>query len=91
MKVHISNPIDIRSAPTGLCGTQISVTPEEIEGPNGIEISVKGFKGNPADDVPTQVFIEVYEGKLRVHVWDGETADPHTTEIRPNPYESIED
>jgi hypothetical protein len=37
---------------------------------------------------PVQVFLEVYEGKLRVHVWTGESEDPsHTAEIQRLPTE----
>jgi hypothetical protein len=30
---------------------------------------------------PSQVFLEIYEGQLRVHVWDGSSQDPTTTVI----------
>ena len=42
-------------------------------GPAALEIGVKGFQGDPtaADEDPSQVYIEIYEGKLRVCVWDG--------------------
>jgi len=41
------------------------------------------FEANPTDaeNEPSQVFIEVYEGQLRVHVWDGHSQDPVTTLI----------
>ncbi len=53
-------------------------------GPYGLEIGVKGFRGDPtADDTqPTQVLIEVYEGKLSVHVWDGSSEDPQSMHIQ---------
>lgn len=49
---------------------------------NGLNIIIPGFKGNPADAEPTQVYIEYYEGKLLVHIWRGEP-DPLTIEIPP--------
>jgi hypothetical protein len=54
----------------------------ELEHPAGIEIAVKGFKSNPTDgtESPAQVFIEVYEGRLRVHVWSGKE-DPATSVV----------
>ena len=47
-------------------------------GCDGIEIGISGFESNPTDaeDQPSQVFIEVYEGQLRVHVWDGHVPGP---------------
>jgi len=47
-------------------------TKEELSTPNGIAIQIMGFKGNPADkeDVE-QIYIEYYEGKILVHVWNG--------------------
>ena len=52
-------------------------------GPSGLEIGVKGFMGDPtaADEDPCQVYIEIYEGKLRVCVWDGSSQDPQTIVI----------
>jgi hypothetical protein len=50
---------------------QIVLKSEEIAHPNGLEIAVEGFKGDIGDEVPSQVFMEVYDGKLRVHVWNG--------------------
>ena len=44
-------------------------------GKDGLEIAVKGFKGYEN----SQVYIEVYEGKLAVRVWDGMQEDPVTT------------
>lgn len=54
-------------------------------GTNALEIGVIGFNSNPTDAEaqPSQVCIEVYEGKLRVHVWDGSSQDPQTTIINP--------
>ena len=50
------------------------------KGGGGLEIRVPGFKGNPECPDEAQIFIEYYEGKLRVHVWNGE-ADPNTVEL----------
>ncbi|GAH83592.1 unnamed protein product, partial [marine sediment metagenome] len=46
----------------------------------GIEISVAGYKANPTDLHPIQMYVEIYGGKLRVHVWNGEE-DPETIEV----------
>lgn len=43
----------------------------------GLEIAVKGFRGDSSLE-PVQVFIEFYNGKLAVHVWDGSSADAKT-------------
>ena len=50
-----------------------------------VEIGVKGFKTSPTDvdGEPAQIFIEIYEGKLQVHVWDGSSQDPQTIVIDP--------
>ena len=40
-------------------------------------------KGCPDAEPTEQVYIEVFEGKLRVHVWDGSESDPKTIEIKP--------
>jgi len=57
-------------------------------GSKGLEIGVKGFRSNPGDHerFPSQVYIEVYEGKLRVCVWDGRSEDPATHDIEPLTY-----
>jgi len=49
----------------------------------GLEIGVLGFQSNPTDaeSQPSQVFLEIYEGQLKVHVWDGLSQDPTTTVI----------
>lgn len=47
-----------------------------------LEICIPGFKNNPAFPDDAQIFIEYYEDKVRVHVWNGEQ-DPITTEIDP--------
>jgi hypothetical protein len=58
----------------------------ELTAPQGLEIGVIGFKSNPADhkNFPSQVYIEVYQGKLRVCVWNGSSEDPSAIhEIEP--------
>ena len=63
---------------------RIVIDPKEIDhqaGRTGIEIEVKGYKGDMTDANPSQVFIEVYEGQLKVHVWNGTDEDPHTHTI----------
>lgn len=50
------------------------------KGGGGLSISVPGFKRNPQSPDDGQIFIEVYEGKLRVHVWTGKE-DPETIEV----------
>jgi len=49
-------------------------------GGGGLEIKVPGFKNNPESPEEGQIFIEFYDGKLRVHVWNGEQ-NPITTDI----------
>jgi len=56
----------------------IEIAPPEISAPQGLEIGVRGFQSSPTDhkQFPSQVYIEVYEGKLRVCVWNGSSEDP---------------
>lgn len=63
---------------------RLTLTPQELDynKGGGLCISVPGYQGNPEDAEPNQVWIEVYEGKLRVHVWNG-GQDPTTTECLP--------
>ena len=68
---------------------KIALKPQEVAYPDGLEIAVDGFTGDPGSVKPAQVFIEVHEGKLRVHVWTGESEDPTViTEILPLPPQS---
>jgi len=63
---------------------KLDLKPEEIAYPMGLEITVDGFMGDLGDAKPSQVFMEVYEGKLRVHVWARDTEDPAVSvEIAP--------
>jgi hypothetical protein len=59
-------------------------------GGGGLEILVPGFKGNPECPDEAQIFIEYYEGKLRVHVWNGDP-DPTTVELEEKPYEETDE
>jgi hypothetical protein len=49
----------------------------------GLEIAVEGFLGDTGA-IPTQIFVEYYQGKLAVRVWDGSSEDCKTTVIIPN-------
>jgi hypothetical protein len=65
---------------------KLELKPEEIAYPNGLEIAVEGFTGDPTDVRPSQVFLEVHEGRLRVYVWNGDNEDPTVSvEILPLP------
>lgn len=61
---------------------QLKLTKKELDnnnGSGGLEIKVAGYTGDPQEISPgTAVFIEYYEGKLQVHVWDGTQADCQT-------------
>lgn len=39
---------------------------------SGLEIEVPGFRGNPQCPDEGQIWIEVFEDQLQVHVWSGE-------------------
>jgi hypothetical protein len=65
---------------------KLELQPIQIAYPRGLEISVEGFSGEMSHERPSQVYIEVYEGKLRVHVWRRDSEDPEASiEIRPQP------
>lgn len=65
---------------------KLELKPQEIAHPRGLEIAVDGFKGDLGGVKPAQVFLEVFEGTLRVHVWTGESEDPTVTaQIEPLP------
>ena len=57
---------------------RLQLAAPELDAPQGLEIGVIGFKSSPAEDqtCPTQVYVEIYEGKLRVCVWNGSSEDP---------------
>jgi hypothetical protein len=56
-------------------------------GCDGLEIGITGFEANPTDaeNKPSKVSIEVYQGQLRVHVLDGHFQNPVTTLTAPSP------
>lgn len=60
---------------------ELVLQPEQVAYPRGLSISVHGFKGDSGHKTPSQVFIEVYKGRLRVHIWDGGEDPAVTTEI----------
>jgi hypothetical protein len=60
---------------------ELILKPEQISCPQGLTITVEGFHGDVGHEVPSQVFIEVHESTLRVHVWDGGEDPVSTTEI----------
>jgi len=64
---------------------KLAINPEEIAYPSGLEIAVKGYKAESTDasEMPAQIYVEVYEGKLQVHVWRGEEGPVSPTEIDP--------
>ena len=54
---------------------QIELSMKDVDnnkGGGGFSIKIPGFKANPACPDDGQVFIEFYDGKLRVHVWNGD-------------------
>ena len=65
---------------------QINLKPHELENTGitaessgGVAIHIDGYKGNPqeVDEETTQIFIERYEGRVQIHVWN-DTQDPVT-------------
>lgn len=67
---------------------RLEIEPRQIDQQRGLglEIGVKGYKGdrNDLEGRETQVFIEYYDGKVQVHVWTGESEGPtHTIALTP--------
>jgi hypothetical protein len=63
---------------------KLELKPGEIAYPGALEIAVEGFPGDTTGIKPSQVLIEVYEGKLRFHLWTENGEDPTVTiEIEP--------
>ena len=52
---------------------------ENDQGCGGFELQVRGYEGNPEEETKdtAQVFIEKYDGRVMIHVWDG-ASDPVT-------------
>ena len=65
---------------------RIEVDADELdyEKGRGLEILVKGFEGNIANAPSTdsQVYIERYDGEVRIHVWNN-SGDPVTFKLVP--------
>jgi hypothetical protein len=64
---------------------ELILQPEQIVCPQGLTITVEGFNGDIGHEVPSQVFIEVQDGVLRVHVWNGGEDPVSSTEIEALP------
>lgn len=60
---------------------QLILKPEQLS-PEGLSVTVEGFTGDIGHQIPSQVFVEFYEDKLRVHVWTGSEDPEYTTEIQ---------
>lgn len=61
---------------------KLELTHNDVAHPSGLEISIAGFKGDVGSERPSQVFIEYYNGELRIHVWNG-NEDPATSFVIP--------
>lgn len=61
---------------------ELILQPEQIAYPNGATITVEGFNGDTGHVVPSQIFLEVLHGVLRVHVWNGGEDPVSSTEIK---------
>ncbi len=71
---------------------KLELKPDEIAYPKGLEIAVDGFAGDKGGVKLSQVFVEVFEGNLRVHVWQGNSEDPAVSvTIQPLPKEAPAD
>jgi len=69
-------------------GLTLDLKPDDIAYPRGLEIAVEGFAGDCGGARPAQVFMEVYDRKLRIYIWTGESEDPAVSvEIEPAPAE----
>lgn len=55
---------------------KITFSRNELDSNNGggLEIAVAGFQGDTGKN-PVQIFVEWYNGKLAVHLWDGSSED----------------
>ena len=59
----------------------------DIGDPQGLTLSIPGFRGNPTSipEKPEQIHVEVYEGVLQVHVWTGDEDPTYTIKIEKEP------
>jgi hypothetical protein len=55
---------------------RLELKSDDIAYPNGLEVAIEGFASDTGGIRPSQVFVEVYEGNLRVHVWNGDDEGP---------------
>lgn len=64
---------------------KITVTEKELDnqlGNGGLEICIPGTAGNPQDKESCPIFIEKYDGNIRVVIWNG-TEDPQIIQLIP--------
>lgn len=64
---------------------QIRTSINELDnnnGSGGIEILIPGALGNPNDVIPTPIFLEYYEGKVMLRVWNGKDDPDVSIEIK---------
>ena len=65
---------------------KLTVMPADIREPAmGLSIYVQGFKHTERE----QLYIEVYKGKLQIHVFDGDESPSQTIVIEPTEGESL--
>jgi hypothetical protein len=61
---------------------RLKLSQQELDkqsGNEGLEIVIEGCTGDPLETSPgTSIYIEKYEGKVQVHIWDGTQADCQT-------------
>lgn len=64
---------------------KVTVTEKELDNQNGhggLEICIPGLEGNPQDPEGGVIFVEKYDGNIRLVVWNGEQ-DPQITQLIP--------
>ena len=69
----------------------INITEKELDnnsGSGGLEIVIPGLIGDPQSEDSIPVFIESYEGDIRVIVWNGEPDPQIITLKRRTQYET---
>lgn len=90
LKINLGNLFELeddRPAPTPVTPSRkvlefLAKNLDNNAGGGGLEIKFPGFAGNPECPDEAQLFVEYYEEKIRVHVWNG-NSDPITTELLP--------
>ena len=66
---------------------KITVTEKELDnqdGGGGLEINIPGIQGNSADTLEQPIFIEKYDGEIRLVVWNG-GQDPQIINLKRTP------